>query len=64
MPSDRSDRVDLVTALERAGENSEMVVIVGIRGDKRMANDGVLSVFGGSFGDRSYAGMRSAIEKK
>lgn len=56
---------NFVELVERAAATSDMMILVGIRGDTNLKNDaGVPGFVGNRFGDRSYEGMVSAIESR
>ncbi|OOS02734.1 hypothetical protein SAMN02745664_1421, partial [Moraxella cuniculi DSM 21768] len=59
-----SDGVDFVERLEINSGNSKRVIVVGIVGDINLANDGVPSVIGAPFGDRSYEAIVRAINRR
>jgi RHS repeat-associated protein len=52
---------DFVSLLEAAAANSDRVIVIGIRGDDNMANDGPAQVVGGMFGERSYDAIVRAV---
>ncbi|SUD90801.1 hypothetical protein [Psychrobacter phenylpyruvicus] len=55
------DNKDFVEQLNLASHNSKRVIVIAIRGDKDLGNDGALRVAGKAFGDRSYEGAIQAI---
>ena len=56
---------DFMSKVEAAAKNSNMLILVGIRGDKDMANEsGVPGWIGRRFGDRSYEAIVAAISAK
>ena len=57
---------DFMSDVENASKNSGKLVIVGMRGDKNLANDSRLlaHTIGSQFGDRSYEAIVGAIQGK
>ena len=57
---------DFMSRVEAAAKNSDKLVLVGMKGDKNLANDWAIlrETIGGSFGDRSYEEMVGAVESK
>ncbi|MGH1467124.1 MAG: hypothetical protein ACRBBQ_17355 [Cognatishimia sp.] len=57
---------DFLNSLAASARNSNMVVVVSIKGDKKLANDGSVAsaVAGRFFGDRSYEGLIDKINKE